>query len=61
MRLPRLSLDPVALVAGLLSIVVGALGLAGALDWRTLGGDWLVPGALAALAVALLAGLYRRP
>jgi hypothetical protein len=59
MRLRRLSLDPTSLVAGLVSILIGALGLAGTLDLRTFGGGWLIPGVLVALAVAVLAGMYR--
>ena len=59
MRMPKLSPDPLALVSGLLAILVGGVGLAGALDGRSLGGGWLVPGLLAALAVAILAGIQR--
>ena len=58
MRLPRI--DPIALMAGLAAIAVGAAGLFGTLDLRTLGRSWLVPAAVVIAGLGVVATTLRR-
>ena len=52
--------DPIALVGGLAALGIGAMGLLGLLDLRTIAQSWLVPGAVVILGVGVLAGAVQQ-
>jgi NhaP-type Na+/H+ or K+/H+ antiporter len=52
--------DALSLGIGLAVIAVGAAGLAGSLDFRTLDRGWLLPAIVAAAGAALVAAAVRR-
>jgi hypothetical protein len=52
-------LDPIALVAGLAAVAIGAAGLLGSLDLRSLGRSWLLPAAVVIAGLGVLATMLR--
>lgn len=55
----RHALDSFSLVVGLVAMVVGAVGLAGRLDLRTLSSGWLVPALVVVAGLVMIASASR--
>lgn len=57
--MPRHAPDTFSLVAGLAAIVIGAIGLAGHLDARTLSTGLVVPAVVVVAGIGVIASAYR--